>query len=184
MSTIGARNGADTNVAESNWALRALSAPVFVLGLEWIVSGINKIIGNFVGPFAAYVSTLQAQHVFLPGLSLMVEFPVLAARLAIATETGLGITLILASFFFLRGANRIWESICSTALGASTIVAAALWLIMGRPPFWPTGNGYASGWSIEFFLVSISAALTVAIALADPDGTLLMRGARLLRRRR
>ena len=169
--------------AMSNWALRALSAPVFVVGLEWIVSGTDKIIGNFVGPFAAYASSLQAEHIFLPGLSLMVKYPVPAARLAIATETGLGLTLILASFFFLRGPNRIWEVICSTALGASALVAAGLWLIVGRPPFWPHGNGYGSGWPVEFFLVSISAALAVAIALADPDGTLIARARRLLRRK-
>jgi uncharacterized membrane protein YphA (DoxX/SURF4 family) len=169
--------------AMSSRALRALSAPVFVVGLEWIVSGTNKIIGNFVGTFPAYASSLQASHIFLPGLSLIVQFPVVAAWLAIATETGLGIALVLASFFFLRGANRLWEVVGGTALGVSAVVAAGLWLIVGRPPFWPDGSGYGSGWSIEFFLASISAALALAVALADPDATVFMRVTRLLRRR-
>lgn len=162
--------------------LRALSAPIFVLGVEWIVSGTNKIIGNFVGTFPTYVSSLQASHIFLPGLSLMVKFPVVSAWLAIATETGLGIALVLASFFFLRGANRFWEIVAGAALGASAFVSSGLWLIVGRPPFWPDGNGYGSGWPIEFFLICISAALAVAIALADPGATLLARTTRLLRR--
>jgi hypothetical protein len=167
--------------AGSSRALRALSAPVFVLGLEWIVSGTNKIIGNFVGTFPTYASSLQASHLFLPGLSLIVHFPVVTAWLAIVTETGLGIALFLASFFFLRGANRIGEVVGGTALGVSAVVAAGLWLIVGRPPFWPTGNGYGSGWPVEFFLIAISAALAVATALADPDATLLTRVTRLLR---
>lgn len=155
--------------------LRALSAPIFVLGLEWIVSATNKIIGNFVGTFPAYASSLQASHIFLPGLSLMVRFPVVFAWLAIATETGLGISLVLASVFFLRGANRIWEVVAGTALALSAVVATGLWLIVGRPPFWPDGNGYGSGWPVEIFLVCISAALAFAIAVADPDVTLFMR---------
>ena len=168
----------------SRRAFRALSAPLFVVGLEWIVSGTNKIFGNFVGPFPAYVSSLQAQHIFLPGLSLIAQFPAAAAWVAISTENGLGITLVLASFFFLRGASPIWEVVASTALGVSAFVAAGLWLMVGRPPFWPSGNGYGPGWPIEFFLVSISAALAVAIALADPDGTLFMRAKRFLRQRK
>ena len=167
----------------STFALRALSVPVFVIGLEWIVSGANKIIGNFVATFPAYASGLQAAHTFLPGLSLMVRFPVLAAWLAIATETGLGVALILASFFFWRGANRVWEVVGGTALGVSAVVAVGLWLIVGRPPFWPDGNGFGSGWPVEFFLVCISAALAIALAIADPEATLLMRAKRLLRRR-
>ncbi|HEY2473257.1 MAG TPA: hypothetical protein VGI19_00510 [Candidatus Cybelea sp.] len=164
-------------------AVRALSAPIFVVGLEWMVSGTNKIIGNFVGPFAAYVSSLQAAHTFLPGLSLAVQFPLLAARLAIATEIALGVALVLSSFFFLRGANRIWEVVAGTALAASAFVSTGLWLLIGRPPFWPTGNGFQSGWPVEFFLVAISVALAIAIALADPEGTLVMRARRALRRR-
>jgi uncharacterized membrane protein YphA (DoxX/SURF4 family) len=171
------------HAAMSRGTIRALSAPVFVVGLEWIVSGTNKIIGNFVGPFPAYASSLQAQRIFLPGLSIAVQFPVLAAWLVIATEIGLGITLVLTSFSFLLGANRVWETVGSIALCVSAVVAAGLWIIVGRPPFWPDGNGYGSGWPVEFFLVSISAALVVAIALADPDGTLFMRAKRLLRRR-
>ena len=169
-------------LAMSSRALHALSAPVCVVGLEWIVSGTNKIIGNFVGPFPAYASGLQAQHIFLPGLSLIVQFPVLAARLVIATETGLGIALVFASFFFWRGSTRIGEVIGGIALAASAVVAAGLWVIVGRPPFWPDGNGYGSGWPVEFFLAAISAALAVAIALADPDETLVMRVTRRLRR--
>lgn len=160
--------------------VRSLSAPIFVVGLEWIVSGTNKIIGNFVGPFPAYVSSLQASHTFLPGLSLAVQFPFLAARLAIATEIALGIALVLASFFFWRGGNRIWEAVAGTALAVSAFVATGLWLMIGRPPFWLTGNGYQSGWPVEFFLVAISAALAVAIALADPEGTVVMRVRRFL----
>ena len=162
--------------------LRALSAPVFILGLEWIVSGSNKLIGNFVGTFPAYASSLQASHIFLPGLALMVRFPVAAAWLAIVTETGLGIALVLASFFFLRGANRLWEEVGGAALALSAVVSVGLWLIVGRPPFWPDGNGYGSGWPVEFFLVSMSAALAVAIAVADPEATLYMRVKRLVRR--
>jgi hypothetical protein len=170
--------------AMSDWALRALSAPIFVVGLEWIVSGTNKIIGNFVGPFSAYVSGLHAEHIFLPGLSLAMKFPVLAARLAIGTEIALGTTLLLASFFFLRRANRAWELVATAALAVSALVATGLWLMVGRPPFWPTGNGYGSGWPVEFFLVCISLALAFAIELADPDGTLLLYAARLVRRRK
>lgn len=172
------------NESARNRAIRALSAPIFVVGLEWIVSGTNKIIGNFVGPFPAYAASLQAQHVFLPGLSLLVRYPIAAAWLAIATENGLGIALVVASFFFLRGGNRMWELVAGTCLALSAAVATALWLMVGRPPFWPDGNGYGSGWPIEFFLVSISAALAVAMALADPEGTLYMRVKRSLRRRR
>jgi uncharacterized membrane protein YphA (DoxX/SURF4 family) len=169
--------------AMSSRALRALSVPIFVLGIEWLVSGTNKVIGNFVGTFPAYVSSLQTSHIFLPGLSLMVQFPFIAAWLAIATETGLGIALVLASVFFLRGATRFWEVVGGTALGVSAVVAAGLWLIVGRPPFWPDGNGYGSGWPIEFFLVCISASLALAIAVVDPGATLFMRVKRLLRRR-
>jgi hypothetical protein len=171
------------HAAMSRGTIRALSAPVFVVGLEWIVSGSNKIIGNFVGPFPAYASSLQAQRIFLPGLSLVVHFPVVAAWLVIATEIGLGLTLVLTSFFFLRGGNRIWEVVGSIALGGSAVVSTGLWLIVGRPPFWPDGNGYGSGWPVEFLLVSISIALVVAIALADPGGTLFVRAKRLLHRR-
>lgn len=164
-------------------ALRALSAPVFVLGLEWIVSATNKIIGNFVGAFPAYASSLLASHVFLPGLSLMARYPAAAAWLAILTETGLGIALVLTSVFFLRGTNRLWSEVGGTALAVSAAVAVGLWLIVGRPPFWPTGNGFGSGWPIEFFLVTMSAALAVAIAVADPDATVYTRIKRLLRQR-
>ena len=170
--------------AETSRILRVLSAPIFIVGLEWTISGANKIIGNFIGPFPAYVSSLQAQHIFLPGLSLAVQFPLFAARLAIATEIGLGVSLVLASLFFLRGASRIWEVVACIALMVSALAAAALWIIVGRPPFWPTGNGYASGWPVEFFLVCISAALVVAIALADPEETLVMRTRRYLLRRK
>ncbi len=169
-------------VAMSSRALRALSAPVFVVGLEWIVSGTNKIIGNFVGPFPAYAAGLQAQHIFLPGLSLIVQYPVIAARLVIATEIGLGIALVLASFFFWRGSTRIGEVVGGIALAASALVAAGLWVIVGRPPFWPDGNGYGSGWPVEFFLAAISVALAVAITLADPEETLVMHLTRRLRR--
>ena len=161
-----------------------LSAPIFIVGAEWAVSGTNKIIGNFTGPFPAYVSSLQAQHVLLPGLALAVQFPLIAARLAIATEIALGLSLVLASFFFLRGTNRIWEVVACLALTVSALAGAALWVIVGMPPFWPTGNGYASGWPVEFFLVCISAALVVAIALADPEETLVARARRYWRRRR
>ena len=160
---------------------RALSAPVFILGLEWIISGTNKIIGNFVATFPAYALGLQREHIFLPGLSLVVQFPVLAAWLAIATETGIGIALLLTAFFFLRGPNRFWEVVGGTALAVSAFVAAGLWLMVGRPPFWPDGNGYGSAWSIEFFLICISAALALAIAVADPGATLFMRVKRLLK---
>jgi uncharacterized membrane protein YphA (DoxX/SURF4 family) len=163
--------------------LRALSVPVFVLGLEWIVSGSNKIIGNFVATFPAYAKGLEASHLFLPGLSLMVRFPIATAWLAIVTETGLGIALLLVSYFFWRGATRFWEALGGTALALSAIVAVGLWLIVGRPPFWPDGNGYGSGWPVEFFLICISAALAVAIALADPCATLVMRVARRLQHR-
>jgi hypothetical protein len=196
MNTTSPRVGSAvaTGTAESNnlvameraatsRTLRSLGVPVFVLGLEWIVSATNKIIGNFVGTFAAYAAGLKAEHTFLPGLSIMVRFPVLAAKLAIATETGLGIGLVLASFFFWRGANRIGEVVGGITLVVSAFVAAELWLIIGRPPFWPTGNGFGSGWPVEFFLVAISAALGLAIALADPDATLFMRVKRRLRRR-
>lgn len=162
--------------------LRTLSAPIFVIGLEWVVSGTNKIIGNFVGPFPAYAAGLQAQHIFLPGLSLMVRFPIAAAWLATATETGLGIALVLASFFFVFAPNRTWEIVAGTALAVSACVAAGLWLIVGRPPFWPTGAGYGSGWPVEFFLIAISVALAVALALADPDATVFMRVKRRLHR--
>jgi hypothetical protein len=111
------------------------------------------------------------------------DIPGLAARLVIATETGLGIALVITAFFFLRGANRIWEAVGGIALAVSAFVATGLWLIVGRPPFWPDGNGYGSGWPIEFFLISISAALAFSIALADPDGTVLMHVTRLVRRR-
>ena len=168
--------------ALSSRILRVLSAPVFVVGLEWIVSATNKLIGNFVQAFPSYASGLQAAHIFLPGLSLWVRFPVLTAWIAIATETGLGIALVVASFFFWRGANRIAEVLGGTALAASAFVAVGLWLIVGRPPFWPTGNGFQSGWSVEFFLIAISAALALAVALADPDATRVMRMSRLLRR--
>lgn len=171
------------NTTLNRMKLRVLSAPILVVGLEWIVSGTNKIIGDFVGPFPAYVSALQAQHTFLPGLSLAVQFPMLAARLAIATEIGLGITLIVASLFFFRGASRIWEAVAGTALAVSAVVATGLWLLVGRPPFWPDGVGFQSGWPVEFFLVAISAALAVSIAVADPDETLVMRASRFLRRR-
>jgi hypothetical protein len=164
--------------------LRALSVPVFVVGLEWIVSGTNKIIGNFVAAFSAYASSLQTTHIFLPGLSLAVRFPIVAAKLAIATETGLGVTLVLAAFCFWRGANRIGEVVGGTALLVSAFVAVGLWLIVGRPPFWPTGNGFGSGWPVEFFLIAISAALGLAVALADPDATIFMRVTRRLRRRK
>ena len=169
--------------ADSTAAIRALSAPIFVIGLEWIVSGMNKIIGNFVATFPSYASSLQSSHIFLPGLSLMVHFPVVAAYIAIVTETGLGITLVLTSFFFLRRATRIWELVGSTALALSAVVSGGLWLIVGRPAFWPDGNGYGSGWPIEFFLISISAALALAVAVADHDVTLIARLGRLLRRR-
>ena len=168
--------------AASSRALRALSAPVLVVGLEWIVSGANKIIGNFVGTFPAYASGLQAAHTFLPGLSLLVHFPVLAAKVVTATEIGLGIALVIASFFLLRGANRIGEVVGGTALIVSAFLAAGLWLIVGRPPFWPDGNGFGSGWPIEFFLLAISAALGLAIALADPDATVFARVTRRLHR--
>lgn len=164
-------------------SLRALSVPIFVLGLEWIVSGTNKIIGNFVGTFSAYAAGLKASHIFLPGLSFLVHFPILAARLAIVTETGLGIALVVASICFLRGANRVGEVVGGIALVASAVVAAGLWLIVGSPPFWPTGNGYGSGWPVEFFLVAISAALALAVALADPEATVVMRVTRRLRQR-
>lgn len=164
--------------------LRPLSAPVFVLGLEWIVSGTNKIIGNFVAAFPAYASSLRTTHIFLPGLPLAVRFPVVAAKLAIVTEAGLGIALVVASFFFWRGANRIGEVVGGMALLVSTFVAVGLWMIVGRPPFWPTGNGFGSGWPVEFFLFAISAALGLAIALADPDATVVMRAARFVRNRR
>ena len=55
-----------------NRALRSLSVPVFVLGLEWIVSATNKIIGNFVAAFGPHASGLQTTHTFLPGFSLLV----------------------------------------------------------------------------------------------------------------
>lgn len=164
-----------TQNAMTRWALRALSVPIFIVGLEWIVSGANKIVGNFLGPFPAYVSSLQAAHTPLPGLGLAVEFPVIAARAAIATEIAIGITLVLSAFFFLRGPNRAWEFAGSTALLASAFVATGLWVTIGRPPFWLTGNGYGSAWPVEFFLVVVSLALTVGIALADPEGTLLRR---------
>lgn len=170
--------------AASARALRALSVPVFVLGLEWIVSATNKFIGNFVTAFPAYASGLQASHIFLPGLSLMVRFPVVAAWLAIATETSLGIALVLASIFFWRGTIRIGEVVGGIALAVSAVVAVGLWLIVGRPAFWPTGNGFGSGWSVEFFLICISAALALAVAISDPDATLVMRGIRFLRRRK
>lgn len=177
--------GNDPAAATRRIAFRALSAPVFVLGLEWTVSATNKILGNFVGAFPAYVSGLQTQHVFLPGLSVIAQFPAVAAKVAIATEAGLGIVLLLASFVFLRGANRFWESVGGVALSLSAIVGAGLWLMVGRPPFWPdpSSNGYGSGWPIEFFLVSISAALAASIAITAPEATLLMRVTRLLRRR-
>lgn len=162
--------------------LRALSAPVFVIGLEWIVSATNKLIGNFVEAFPSYAKGLETTHLFLPGLSLMVHFPVVAAWVAIATESGLGIALILASYFFLRGANRFWEVVAGTALAMSAFVATGLWLIVGRPPFWPDGSGFGSGWPVEFFLISISAALALAIALADPGATPFMHVKRVLRR--
>jgi len=165
-------------------AFRALAPPIFVVGLEWLVSGTNKLIGNFVGTFPAYVSGLQAEHTFLPGLSLMAKAPILAAWLAIVTENVLGITLLLASVALLFRAKRIWEVVAGTALVVSTFVAAGLWLIVGRPPFWPDGVGYGSGWPIEFFLLCISAALTVAIAFADPDETLVMRATRFLHHRK
>ena len=170
--------------AATSRALRALSAPVFVLGLEWIVSGTNKIIGNFVSTFASYASGLQASHIFLPGLSLMVHFPIAAAWVALVTENALGIALVGASLCFFRGAHRVGEVAGGTALGLSAVVAVGLWLIVGRPPFWPTGNGFGSGWSVEFFLICISAALAVAVALSDPDATLVMRGIRFLRQRK
>jgi hypothetical protein len=170
--------------AISRRALRALSVPVSVVGLEWAVSATNKIIGNFVGLFATYTATLQAQHVSLPGLSLAVHYPILAARLVIATESALGIVLLACALVFLRGANRIWEVIAGTALSVSAVVAVALWMIVGSPPFWPNGNGFGSGWPVEFFLVAISAALAIATAIADPDGTLVVRLARRVRRAR
>lgn len=166
---------ATQQTAMTRWALRALSVPVFIVGLEWIVSGANKIVGNFLGPFPAYVSSLQAAHTPLPGLGLAVHFPLIAARAAIATEIAIGVTLVLSAFFFVRGPNRAWEFAGSTALLASAFVAFGLWIVIGRPPFWLTGNGYGSAWPVEFFLVVVSLALTVAIALADPDGTLLRR---------
>jgi uncharacterized membrane protein YphA (DoxX/SURF4 family) len=168
------------SAAMSSRALRALSAPIFVLGIEWIVSATNKLTGNFVATFPAYTSGLQASHIFLPGLSLLVRFPIAAAWLAIVTETGLGIALVLASLFFLRGTNRVAEMVGGTALAVSAVVAVGLWLIVGHPPFWVTGNGYGSAWSVEFFLVCISAALALATAVADPDATLFMRAKRLL----
>ena len=162
--------------------LRALAAPIIVVGLEWIVSGSNKIIGDFVRPFPAYASALQAQHTFLPGLSLIVRFPVLTAWLVILTESGLGIALILTAFFFLRGVSRVWEMVGSIALVISTFFSAGIGLSIGRPPFWPDGNGYGSGWPVEFFLITISASLAIAIAFADPDETIFMRARRSLRR--
>ena len=179
------RQSEDAVAATRRTTFRALSAPVFVLGLEWTVSATNKILGNFVGAFPAYVSGLQAQHIFLPGLSVMARVPAIAAKVAIATETGLGIVLLLASLVFLRGANRFWESVGGAALLLSTIVGAGIWLMVGRPPFWPdaASNGYGSGWPIEFFLVSISAALAASIAIAAPEATLLMGVMRLLRGR-
>jgi hypothetical protein len=141
-----------TELAETSRILRVLSAPIFVVGLEWTISGANKIVGNFIGPFPAYVSSLQAQHIFLPGLSLAVQFPLIAARVAIV--------------------------IACVALTISALAASALWTIVGSPPFWLTGNGYASAWPVEFFLICISAALVVAIALADPEQTLVMRARR------
>lgn len=181
-STAESKNAIAMQRAACSRALRALSAPVLVLGLEWIVSAANKLIGNFVATFAAYTSSLQSSHIFLPGLSLMVHFPIAAAWLAIVTETGLGIALVLASVLLLRGANRTGEVLGGAALGISGVVALGLWLMVGRPPFWPTGNGYGSGWSVEFFLIAISAALAVAVALADPDATVAMRMKRRLRR--
>ena len=171
-----------TQQAATGRALRALSAPVFVLGLEWVVSGMNKIIGNFIGAFSAYVSALQASHIFLPGLSWMVQHPLTAAWLAVVTENGLGIALVLSSLCFFFGVHRIGEVVGGTALALSAVVAVGLWLVVGRPPFWPTGNGFGSAWSVEFFLICISAALAVAVAFADPEATLLMRVIRLLRR--
>ncbi len=163
--------------------LRILSPPLFVIGLEWLVSATNKIIGNFVAAFPAYVTSLQASHIFLPGLALMVRFPVFFAWLAIVTETSLGVALVLSSFFFLRGANRFWEMVAGTALGVSVFVAVGLWLIVGRPAFWPNGNGFGSGWPVEIFLLCISAALAVALAVADPGATLIARVTRFLHRR-
>jgi hypothetical protein len=183
-SAVEGKNASAVQRAATSRAQRALSVPIFILGLEWIVSGANKIIGNFVGAFAAYASGLQASHIFLPGLSLMVHFPIVAAWVAIVTENGLGIALLVASFFFFRGANRIGEVVGGASLGLSAAVAVGLWLIVGRPPFWPTGNGFGSGWSVEFFLICISAALAVATALSDPDATLVMRGLRRLRQRK
>jgi len=165
-----------------NTAMRALSVPVFVLGLEWIVSGVNKLIGNFLGTFSSYISALQASHIFLPGLSLAVRYPLAAAWLAVVTENGLGIALVVAAFLMFRGANRIGEMVGGAALAISAVVAVGLWLIVGRPPFWPTGNGFGSGWPVEFFLICISAALAVATAIADPEATLVMRARRRLRR--
>ena len=184
MNAVESKNSITTQPsAMSSGTLRALSVPVFVIGLEWMVSATNKFIGNFVGAFPAYVSGLKAAHTFLPGLSLMVRFPIVAAWAAIATETALGISLILASYFLLRGATRFWEVLAGTALAVSAIVSVGLWLIVGRPPFWPDGNGFGSGWPVEFFLICISAALAVAIALADPGATLFTRVKQRLRRR-
>lgn len=171
----GRNESAAQPAATSKWALRALSVPIFIVGLEWIVSGTNKIVGNFLGPFPAYVTSLEAAHTPLPGLSFAVQFPLIAARVAIATEIAIGVTLVLSAFFFFRGPNRAWEFAGSTALLASAFVATGLWIMIGRPPFWLTGNGYGSAWPVEFFLVVVSLALTVGIALADPEGTLLRR---------
>jgi hypothetical protein len=156
---------------ENRSAHKAIAAPLLVVGLEWSVSAANKYIGSFVADFPRYVASLQQQHVFLPGLSLMARFPRVFAYYAIEAETVLAFLMIAAAIIFWRRSSPFWDSLAAAAVTLSSIVAFTLYLIVGHPPFWPdrSSNGLGSGWPIEFFLFAISVALAVSIAVADPD---------------
>jgi hypothetical protein len=151
-------------------AHKAVAAPLLIVGLEWSVSAANKYFGGFVASFPAYATALQHERLFLPGLHLLAFFPTEIAYLALATESLLAFVLIAAACIFWREINQTWDALAGAAVTVSAMMALALYLMVGHPPFWPdpSSSGYGSGWPIEFFLASMSAALAVAIAVADP----------------
>jgi hypothetical protein len=155
---------------KSRTAHKAIAAPLLIVGLEWLVSAANKYLGGFVAHFPAYATALQQERLFLPGLHVLAMFPKEFAYLALATESLLAFVLIAAAFIFWRGISRTWDVLAAAAVTVSAVMALGLYLMVGHPPFWPdpSSSGYASGWPIEFFLASMSAALAVAIAVADP----------------
>ena len=178
-----------------NIALAAAAAIQAVLGIEFLLNGLNKLSDpNYASNFAAFVRSSPGAHRgLLSGViqALIVPNLTLAAVMARTSELAIGVVLLVAAIEVARrrfggklGSPHAYEpwvalAVAGAALGMSGLTFTIFMIQGGVLPSINPARAFSSSIPVELLLVPLG----LAIAWLQAERFLVMRAALRMRQR-